>query len=146
MAFTVELHETGLFLGMESGWSYHVLLTRRMNGKYTLKVHQGSIAEPWVRFCYRSRPFRTAGAFLDALKEAESESYSSFELGLESILKQAETLGAALASQARILLARYPWKDWDPVAESYQVTMHNLKRARVKVIGPRAIAMQRHMQ
>ena len=109
MAVTVELYETAAFLSMEGGWTDHVYLTRRNDGTYTLKVHGCSIAKPWTMYRYRSRPFRTAGAFLDALKEAEAESCCSYELGLPSILEEAEAFDSALASEARLLLTARVW-------------------------------------
>ena len=130
MAVTVELLETEGW-GMVDGWMDHVYLTRRKNGTYTLKMHRHGHDETSCGYQYRSRPFRTAPAFLDALKEAEGSTSGGFEENLESILEEAETLDAALASQARVLLARCPWKEWDPDIESIQVSMHDLKRAQL---------------
>ena len=109
MALTVELYSTGLFLSMEGGWMDHVYLTRRNDGTYTLKVHGVSMAKPWTMYRYRSRPFRTAGAFVDALEEAEAESCCSYELGLPSILEEAESFAPRLASRARLLLTARVW-------------------------------------
>ena len=90
-------------------------LTQRANGTFTVKVHRQPIGEPGYAYLYRSRPFRTAEALLDALKRAEGESaYQSFEQDLDAMLDVVAELDVKLAMQALRLLAHTPWSKWDP--------------------------------
>ena len=74
---------------MLSDYWISVLLTRRSNGSFSLKVHAGGDGTHRVEF--RSKPFRTAEGFMRALTESQnfastsSYGHSDIESWMESI-------------------------------------------------------------
>ena len=110
---TVAIYDSGEYSTMVSAWHDCVYLTRRANGTFTVKMHRRPVGDPGYAYLFRSRPFRTGKALLDALKEAEPQStYESFDGDMDSLLDAAETLDATLAQEARALLAACDWAEW----------------------------------
>ena len=103
-AETVELHSTSGEHMLSTYWE-SVLLTRRADGTFTLKVHAGG--DGTSRTVYRSRPFQSARGFLRALDEAagHSEAQSFGESDLSSWLDTIDTLSPPLALALKTCLA-----------------------------------------
>ena len=87
---TVELHRSAGQSMLSDYWT-SLLLTRRSDGSFTLKVHAGGDGTRRAKFC--SKPFRTAEGFVRAVSESQDfDSSSSYSQGdihswLESIAR-----------------------------------------------------------